>query len=91
LAEDEWVVLTEHLVNTAWVPLDTQSLQLLALESELDTAGIECAFDPFRPGEGGSYTRTVAQPVRLLVKQPDLDRAQEIAAALESETGPAEG
>lgn len=74
-------------MNTAWVPLDTRSLELLALESELDAARIECAFDPFRPGEGGSYTRTVAQPIRLLVKEADLERAMEIAAALESEIG----
>jgi hypothetical protein len=83
--EDSWVVLVEHIMNTAWVQIDDACLQLLALESELDAHGIESAFDPFRPGEGGGYTRTLEQPVRLMVKQVDVERAREIAVALAAE------
>ena len=85
MSEDSWVVLDQHLMNTAWVQLDTRCLQLLALESELTAHNIESGFDPFRPGEGGGYTRTLEQPIRLLVRAVDFERAQEIAAALATE------
>ncbi len=83
-----WAVLCEHVMNTAWVPLDGDCLRMLALESELDAQGIEVAFDPFRPGEGAAFTRTLAQPIRLMVKEADLERARAIDAALEVEEAP---
>jgi len=85
MSEDSWVVLAQHLMNTAWVQLDDGCLELLTLESELTAQNIESGFDPFRPGEGGGFTRTLEQPVRLMVREGDLVRAQEIAAGLASE------
>ena len=91
MSEDTWVVLAEHLMNTAWVQLDDACLELLALESELVAHDIDVVFDPFRPGEGGSFTRTLEQPIKLMVRQRDLEQAQLIAAALASETADEDG
>ena len=82
MPEDPWVVVAEHLMDTAWVSLDGESVALLAFENELKGQGIEACFDPFRPGEGGSYTRTLAQPLRLLVKEENAELARQIAADL---------
>ena len=82
MPEDPWVVVAEHLMDTAWVSLDGESIALLAFENELAGQGIGTCFDPFRPGEGGSYTRTLAQPIRLLVKERDAELARQIAADL---------
>lgn len=81
------MVLAEHVMNTAWVPLDGACIEMLALESELRAQGIEVVFEPFRPGEGGSFTRTIDQPIRMLVPGSELERAREVAAALASESG----
>ncbi len=90
MSSDSWVVLAQHVMNTAWVQLDDGCLELLALESELTAQHIESGFDPFRPGEGGGYTRTLEQPIRLMVRETDLPRAQQIAAAFAAESA-AEG
>ena len=76
---DSWVILAEHMLQLSWNPIDPGGLDLLFLEGELISQGIEAAFDPFRPGEGGGYTKGAQQPVRLLVKEADLDRARQIA------------
>jgi len=81
VSEQSWVVLTEHLLRIGWTSLDQTTFELLALESELLDAGIPAAFDPFRPGESGGFTETVQQPIRLLVRSEDLDRAREVMAA----------
>lgn len=55
-------------------------MQLIFLEQVLSDAGIDVGFVPFRPGEGGVlYTQTVAQPVRLMVRAIDFERAQALA------------
>ena len=64
------------------MPLDSEAVELLGLESELTAQGIESAFVPFRPGEGFSYTRSISQPIRLMVTEGDLLRAREVATAL---------
>ena len=61
-----------------WVLIDGDGAELLFLEAALKQEGIDAAFDPFRPGEAGGFTRDCAQPVRLMVRQSDLDRAREI-------------
>ncbi len=85
MPDDAWVVLREHIMNPSLLPIDGVSVVLLALEAELHKHGIEAGFDPSRPGEALSWTRSVAQPFRLLVKQADFAQAQEIALALEDE------
>ena len=85
VSAESWTVLAEHVMNTSLVQLDDACIRLLALESELRSQGIDTAFDPFRPGEGSMWTRTLAQPIRLMVRSADLGRALEIAAALASE------
>ena len=82
-----WVVVAEHVMNTGLVPVDAPSIQLLALESELQAQGIDVMFEPFRPGEGSAWTRSMAQPIRLMVREPNLTRAREIAAELAAEGG----
>jgi hypothetical protein len=85
MSDESWVVLVEHVMNSAWVPIDGPSMEMLGLESELTAAGIDVVFDPFRPGEGGSYTRTLEQPIRMLVREADLAEARRIAAAFSFE------
>lgn len=80
MAQDDWVVLAEHQLRVAWNPIDAGSLELLFLEAELNDHGIRVAFLPYRPGESGGFTDALAQPLQLLVKASDLDRAKEIAA-----------
>ena len=81
-SEGPWAVLAQHSMDTAWVSLDSGSLALLELESELEAKGIDVGFDPFRPGEGGSFTRSLAQPIRLMVPASDLPLAREMASEL---------
>jgi hypothetical protein len=84
--DDSWVVLTQHHIPVAWIPIDPGEAQLLFIESELLAAGIEVGFDPRRPGD--NYTsRSVAVDLKLLVKQSDLTRAQEILRDLKQESG----
>lgn len=85
MPDDNWVVLREHTMNPSLLSIDGAVVVLLALASELQDSGIESGFDPCRPGEALSWTRSVAQPFRLLVKELDFARAQEIALALEAE------
>jgi hypothetical protein len=89
VVDDAWVVLEEHLMPTAWTPIDAGGLRLLYLEAVLKDQGIDTAFDPFRPGEGGGFTRDCAQPVRLLVKELDLNRARALAAEAAAAPEPA--
>lgn len=84
-AHTEWAVVAEHLMSPSIVPLDAACIRMLALESELLGEGIPCVFTPHRPGEGFGYSRSVDQPIRLLVRGHDLPRAQRIAAELEAE------
>ena len=78
--EDEWVVLSDHVSARFGAPLDTDGMELVFLEQILLDAGIDAAFDPYRPGEGGVlFTQMPTQPVRLMVKSADLERAQAIA------------
>ena len=58
---------------------------MLALETELNAQGIDVVFDPFRPGEGATYTRSLDQPIRLMVRSSDLERAREVARSMEIE------
>ena len=59
---DEWAVLAEHRLQYAWIPIDEGSLELLFLEDELTTHGIQVVFEPYRPGESGGYTEVSANP-----------------------------
>ena len=77
---DEWVVVAQHMLNYAWVPVDTASFDLLALEDALLQQGIESSFLPYRPGESGGYTDSLRQPLRLLVRRQDVQRARQVAA-----------
>ncbi len=91
MADQAWVAVAQHLMPNAWVPVDPGSAELLFFEAVLRDSGIEVAFDPFRPGEGGGFTRDCAQPVRLLVMRSDLQRARAlIAEASRSELLPPE-
>ena len=75
---DEWVVLTEHTFRFGWASLgvmDDAGFRLIALKSELESGGIPVQFDPFAPGEGGGFTDTFYQPIRLLVRSADIPRA----------------
>lgn len=91
MADEAWVVVAQHLMPNAWVPLDPGSAELLFFEALLRDHGIEVAFDPFRPGEAGGFTRDCAQPVRLRVKESDVERAKAlIAEASQSEPLPPE-
>jgi len=78
VSDEPWVVLEEHMLPVGWVLIDGDGAELLFLEAALKQEGIDAAFDPFRPGEAGGFTRDCAQPVRLMVRQSDLDRAREI-------------
>ena len=84
-SEGPWAVLAQHSMDTAWVSLDSGSLALLELESELEAKGIDVGFDPFRPGEGGSFSpserlrrttrrRTAVLGERWPIVSPDTSR-----------------
>ena len=90
MADDTWVVLAEHLMPTSWTPIDSGGLELLFFEAALKDQGVDVAFDPFRPGEGGGFTRDCAQPVRLMVRASDLERSRALLAeaAVDDETEP---
>ena len=79
---DEWVVVAQHLLQFAWVPLDSASLDLLALEDGLRDQGIDSSFLPYRPGESGGFTDALRQPLQLLVRSEDAVRARQIAVDL---------
>jgi hypothetical protein len=77
---DDWVVLVEHVSSQIGAPIDPDGMQLVFFEQVLLDAGIDASFAPFRPGEGGVlYTQAIAQPVRLMVKAIDLERARTLA------------
>ena len=80
---DEWTVLVEHMMEWSWICLDGTCVAMLGLESELTAQGIDVVFDPFRPGDGSSYTRSIMQPVRMMVKASEFDRAHEVAESLD--------
>jgi hypothetical protein len=82
VGDEEWVVLAQHMQQIAWVPIDVAGADLLALEGALHDQGVEVAFLPYRPGEGGGFTDAIRQPLQLLVKRPDVVRAREIAVEL---------
>jgi hypothetical protein len=85
MAGDGWVVLVEHQMNPWLLPIDGTCIAMLGLEDALLAEDIEVVFDPFRPGEGASFTRDSQQPIRLLVQESQLDQALEIARRLERE------
>lgn len=76
-----------HPRGAAAAPFDADSLEMLHVEQELASQGIEAGWDPFRPGEGfeGFYgNASWPRPLHMLVRDADLPRAQEILRALES-------
>ena len=79
VAEDDWVVVAQHMQQLAWNPIDGASVDLLSLEDALTEQGIEASFLPYRPGESGGFTDALHQPLQLLVKRSDAVRAREIA------------
>jgi len=83
VSQEKWVVLMEHLLPVAWVPIDGVGAEMLFVESELLSSGIEVAFDPRRPGEG-FYSYGMAQPLRLMVKECDLVKVTEILQDISS-------
>lgn len=85
MADDAMVVLVEHQMNPWLVPIDGTCIAMLGLEDALLAEGIDVVFDPFRPGEGASFTRDSQQPIRLLVRESQRDHALEIARRLERE------
>ena len=80
VGEGDWVVLAEHRLFAGWVPIDAGGLELLLFEALLGDEGIEAEFDPFRPGEGGGFTRDCDQPLRLMVRTGDLERARSLVS-----------
>lgn len=85
LDSENWVTLREHVMNPSLLSMDGGAIALLNLEAELQAQDIDVSFDPYRPGEGAGWSRSVAQPIELLVRETDLERAEEIAALLDSE------
>jgi hypothetical protein len=81
-AADEWVVIAQHMLEYAWVPIDGAGFELLALEDGLRSQGIDSSFLPYRPGESGGFTDALRQPLQLLVRREDVDRAQQVAVDL---------
>jgi len=77
--EVEWVVLIQHMLNYAWLPIDGAGIEMLSVEQALAEYGIETHFLPYRPGESGGFTDALNQPLQLLVKRHDLTRAREVA------------
>ena len=79
-AGSAWVALVEYTSPQLSAPIGDEGLELTYLGQVLLDAGIEAAFEPFRPGEGGTlYAPNFAQPVRLMVHRSDLDRAMVVA------------
>ncbi len=70
------------MLGYAWVPVDSSSFDLLALEDRLRDEGIDSSFLPYRPGESGGYTDSLRQPLQLLVRSDDVERARQVAAGL---------
>jgi hypothetical protein len=81
--DDEWVVVAEHVMQAAWVPIDSGGMDLIYYESVLNEQGIETGFLPYRPGENPGFTRSVEQPVQLLVKAIDAARARGVIDELQ--------
>jgi len=79
---EEWVVIAQHMLEYAWVPIDGAGFELLALEDGLRDQGIGSAFLPYRPGESGGFTDALRQPLQLLVRREDIDRARQVAVDL---------
>jgi hypothetical protein len=84
MESEAWVVLKEHHIPVGWIPIDGGEMELLFLESELLASGIDVIFDPRRPGDNYT-TQDVAMNLKLMVKEPDLERAQEILRDLARE------
>jgi hypothetical protein len=82
MADEDWVVLAQHVQEIAFNPIDGPAIDMLALEGALGDEGIESSFLPYRPGEGGGFTDAIRQPVQLLVKRGDLARAREVAVEI---------
>jgi len=77
--DEDWVVVAQHVQQIAFNPIDGPAIDLLALEDALRDAGIGSSFLPYCPGEGGGFTDALRQPVQLLVKRSDFDRARDVA------------
>lgn len=84
MGDEQWVVLMEHHIPVGWIPIDGGEMELLAVESELLASGIDVIFDPRRPGDNYP-SQSVAMNLKLMVKEPDLQRAQEILRDLDGE------
>ena len=85
VADGEWAILREHMMDPSLLSMDHETVGLLLLETELGAEGIEALFDPCRPGEDAGWPLSASPPVRLLVRAADLARANEIADALDAE------
>lgn len=85
MSDAEWVVLRTHPAGAAVGPIDAAGMDMLRLEQELTAAGIPVGWDPFRPGEGfQSFYMNVAwpRPLRMLVREQDLEAAREIESGV---------
>lgn len=80
--QEEWVVIAQHMLGYAWVPIDGAGFELLALEDGLRDQGIESSFLPYRPGESCGFTDALRQPLQLLVRREDIDLARQVAVDL---------
>jgi hypothetical protein len=77
--DEPWAVVAQHTLQIAWNPIDAAAFDLLCLEDALRDQGIESAFLPYRPGESGGFTDALRQPLQLLVRGSDTQRAREVA------------
>ena len=83
MTEQRWVVLSEYhpgmSVAMHAAMLDGPQLDMVHLESELLEAGIHCVFEPRRPGENfARHMGIVPSPIRLMVREIDLPRAERL-------------
>ena len=78
------VVVAECWMSALGGEFGDDALAILELEAQLAEQGLDAAFDPARPGDGASYTRSIgtARPVRLLVREDEADRARQVAREL---------
>jgi hypothetical protein len=79
---NDWAVLVEHVTYDLLGQPDAAGMDMLFLESVLNDADIDCGFEPFRPGEeGGLYvSKAYGTTLRLVVPEPDLERAKALVS-----------
>ena len=89
MESDEWVVLVEYQGQMLRALVDPEAMDLRYLEQALRDEGIDAGFDPFPPGEGDAvFTASYQQPIRLMVRASDVERAREIAHDILTPTDP---